>query len=91
MASIATAARETIDGAAWTDLSGRWPFSPGRMAAACLGALRDVYQAMESQQEPSRAQALQRASTYLKPELMRSVRRGEALDMIVDHLPRPTE
>ena len=74
----------------WADLSGRWFFS-WRMAAACEGALREVSQAMESQQDRNRAQALERVSSLLQRELMRWVRRGEALDMIVEHLPRQPE
>jgi hypothetical protein len=46
---------------------------------------------MEGQREPKRAQALKRVSTLLQRELMRWVRRGEALDMIVEHLPRQPE
>ena len=75
---------------AWADLSGRW-FLAWRMAAACEGALREVHQAMESQREPNRAHALKRVNALLQRELMRWVRRGEALDMIVDHLPRQPE
>jgi len=90
MTSIATTARGAMSGGAWADLSGRW-FLAWRMAAACEGALREVHQAMESQHEPNRVQALKRVSTLLQRELMRWVRRGEALDMIVDHLPRRLE
>ena len=72
---------------AWADLSGRWFFA-WRMAAACEGALREVHMAMSRQHDANRAQALDKVSTLLRRELMRWVRRGEALDMIVEHLPR---
>jgi hypothetical protein len=71
----------------WADLSGRWFFA-WRMAAACEGALREVNTAIENQDDPARAQALDTVSSLLKRELVRWIRRGEALDMIVDHLPR---
>jgi hypothetical protein len=61
------------------------------MAAACEGALREVKSARASQHDPGRAQALDRVSSLLQKELLRWVRRGEALDMIVDHLPRQPE
>jgi hypothetical protein len=38
--------------------------------------------------EPQRAEALERITALLQEELNRWVRTGEALDMIVDHLPR---
>lgn len=71
----------------WADLSGRWFFA-WRMAAACEGALREVASARSEQTDPERAQALDKVSDLLQRELARWVRRGEALDMIVDHLPR---
>ncbi len=74
----------------WADLSSRWFFA-WRMAAACEGALREVNAARDSQPDPERSGALGRASELLQEELMRWVRRGEALDMIVDHLPRGTQ
>ena len=74
----------------WADLNGRWFFA-WRMAAACEDALREVHLAMARQQSPSRAQALDKVSLLLRRELLRWVRRGEALDMIVDHLPRQPE
>lgn len=77
----------TPNGDGWADLSGRWFFA-WRMAAACEGALREVTTARASQSDPERATALDHVSTLLQRELMRWVRRGEALDMIVDHLPR---
>lgn len=80
---------ETIGGG-WADLSGRWFFA-WRMAAACEGALREVHQALETQHDPDRTQALEKVSSLLTRELQRWVRRGEALDMIVDHLPRNSE
>ncbi len=75
---------------AWADLSGRWFFA-WRMAAACEDALREVHLAMARQHNPNRAQALEKVSLLLRRELLRWIRRGEALDMIVDHLPRPCE
>ncbi len=77
----------TISSDSWADLSGRWFFA-WRMAAACEGALREIHQAIETQPDPNRAQALEKVSNLLRRELSRWVRRGEALDMIVDHLPR---
>jgi hypothetical protein len=71
----------------WADLSGRWFFA-WRMAAACEGALKEVTSARSQQSDPDRAQALDTVSSLLQRELQRWVRRGEALDMIVDHLPR---
>ena len=88
---MATAAVHTAASTeAWADLSGRWCFA-WRMAAACEDALREVHLAMARQQSPSRAQALDKVSLLLRRELLRWVRRGEALDMIVDHLPRQPE
>ena len=74
----------------WADLSGRWFFA-WRMAAACEGALREVSTARAGQADPERAEALERVGGLLQRELTRWVRRGEALDMIVDHLPRCTQ
>lgn len=71
----------------WADLSGRWFFA-WRMAAACEDALREVDSARTQQSDPQRAEALERVTDLLREELTRWVRRGEALDMIVDHLPR---
>jgi hypothetical protein len=70
----------------WADLSGRWFFA-WRMAAACEGALQEVRVARENQRDPQRAVALDMVRGLLQKELMRWVRRGEALDMIVEHLP----
>jgi hypothetical protein len=61
------------------------------MAAACEDALREVHLAMARQHNPDRVQALEKVSTLLRRELKRWVRRGEALDMIVDHLPKQPE
>ena len=72
---------------AWADLSGRWFFA-WRMAAACETALREVHSAMGQQRNPDRMHALEKASLLLREELVRWVRRGEALDMIVERLPR---
>jgi hypothetical protein len=72
----------------WADLSGRWFFA-WRMAAACEDALKEVHLAMARQHEPSRSEALEKVSSLLRRELQRWIRRGEALDIIVDHLPRP--
>ena len=74
----------------WADLSGRWFFA-WRMAAACEGALREVHLALARQQDTQRVQALEKVSRLLRRELVRWVRRGEALDMIVDRLPRQPE
>ena len=73
----------------WADLSGRWFFA-WRMATACESALREIHVAMAKQNDPQRTQALENVSRLLCRELSRWVRRGEALDMIVEHLPRPT-
>jgi hypothetical protein len=81
---------ETSANDGWADLSGRWFFA-WRMAAACEDALREVHLAMARQEDSDRAQALEKVSTLLRRELKRWVRRGEALDMIVDHLPRRAE
>ena len=86
MAAIATG-YSALGGAGWADLSGRWFFA-WRMAAACEGALREVHQALATQHNPERVQALEKVSGLLRRELQRWVRRGEALDMIVDHLPK---
>ncbi len=72
---------------AWADLNGRWFFA-WRMAAACESALREVHSAMGQQRDPNRMEALEKASLLLRKELVRWVRRGEALDMIVDRLPQ---
>ena len=81
---------QATDHGTWADLSGRWFFA-WRMAAACEDALREVHVAMSHQPDPARSQALAKVSTLLQKELLRWVRRGEALDMIVDHLPRQPE
>ena len=85
--AIAVQQDSTIDTNAWSDLSGRWFFA-WRMAAACEDALREVHQALDHQNDPDRLDALAKVSELLRRELMRWVRRGEALDMIVDHLPK---
>jgi hypothetical protein len=72
---------------AWADLNGRWFFA-WRMAAACESALREVHFAMDHQRDSERTQALEKASLLLREELVRWLRRGEALDMIVERLPR---
>ena len=77
----------TTNSEGWADLSGRWFFA-WRMAAACEGALREVDVAKASQTDPQRSVALDMVKGLLQKELMRWVRRGEALDMIVEHLPR---
>ncbi|MEX0682455.1 MAG: hypothetical protein WD904_07890 [Dehalococcoidia bacterium] len=76
------------DNDTWADLSGRWFFA-WRMAAACEGALREVSEARAGQADPSRAMAIDKVSSLLREEMTRWVRRGEALDMIVERLPRP--
>ncbi|HEU4759980.1 MAG TPA: hypothetical protein VFT91_08380 [Dehalococcoidia bacterium] len=88
---MTTAARVQTDSQdAWADLSGRWFFA-WRMAAACEDALREVHLAMDRAHNPSRVHALEKVSLLLRRELVRWVRRGEALDMIVDRLPRQPE
>ena len=87
LAMTSAQAMRTQDTEAWADLSGRWFFA-WRMASACEGALREVHLAMGQQRDPSRSQALEKASRLLREELLRWVRRGEALDMIVDRLPQ---
>jgi hypothetical protein len=77
----------TANSESWADLSGRWFFA-WRMAAACEGALREVDTAKATQTDPQRSVALDMVKGLLQKELMRWVRRGEALDMIVEHLPR---
>jgi len=72
---------------AWADLNGRWFFA-WRMAAACESALREVHSAMGQQRDPNRMEALEKASRLLRKELVRWLRRGEALDMIVERLPQ---
>ena len=74
----------------WADLSGRWFFA-WRMAAACEDALREVSTARAALGDPERAQALERVTSLLQRELSRWVRQGEALDMIVEHLPRQAD
>ncbi len=71
----------------WADLSGRWFFA-WRMAAACEGALREVTEARAGQEDPRRQMALDKVSSLLHDEMTRWVRRGEALDMIVERMPR---
>lgn len=84
---MAIAAQQTGTQDVWSDLSGRWFFS-WRMAAACEDALREIHMALARQRNPERVQALEKVSFLLRRELQRWVRRGEALDMIVDHLPK---
>jgi hypothetical protein len=71
----------------WADINGRWFFA-WRMATACEDALREVDGAIERQTDPDRALALAKVSSLLRSELLGWVRKGEALDMIVDHLPK---
>jgi hypothetical protein len=73
---------------AWAEASGRCFFA-WRMAAACEDALLEVSQALKRQNDPERAEALQKVSSLLRRELRRWVRQGEALDEIVEHLPPP--
>jgi hypothetical protein len=84
---MAMVAQHTGTNDAWSDLSGRWFFA-WRMAAACEDALKEVHLAMARQHDPDRVHALEKVSSLLRRELQRWVRRGEALDMIVDHLPK---
>ena len=85
-----TAHQDSTRDHAWADASGR-SFIAWRMAAACEDALREVQQAMARQRDPERTHALQKASSLLKRELRRWVRKGEELDDIVSHLPRLSE
>ena len=85
---MTTATRHTTGTSdTWADLNGRWFFA-WRMAAACEDALQEMHLAMARQQDPKRVRALERISQLLHRELLRWVHRGEALDMIVEHLPR---
>ena len=77
---------EPADGS-WADINGRWFFA-WRMATACEDALREVHGAIERQTDPDRAMALEKVTFLLRSELLGWVRKGEALDMIVDHLPK---
>ena len=86
MATTATR-QETKTGDAWADLNDRWFLAWG-MANACDAALREVHTALAHKQAPGRAQPLEKISRLLHRELQRCVRRGEALDMIVQHLPQ---
>ncbi|HUF53815.1 MAG TPA: hypothetical protein VMR52_08590 [Dehalococcoidia bacterium] len=83
-----TNAPTMIDTGSWADLSGRWFFA-WRMAAACESALHEVDEARATQADASRAEALDKVSCLLRDEMNRWVCRGEALDMIVDRMPRP--
>lgn len=71
---------------ALADLNGRWFFA-WRMAAACEEALREVHTAINRNASPQRLPALEKVSDLLRRELVRWVRRGEALDLIVRRLP----
>jgi len=82
----AAASESATSNHAWADASGR-SFFAWRMAAACEDALREVHRAMTGQHDPERAQALDKVSSLLRREMRRWVRRGEALDELVDHLP----
>lgn len=84
---VATQQQTPTAAESWADINGRWFFA-WRMAAACEDALREVHSAMATQQDPERSEALKKVSSLLRTELLSWVRRGEALDMIVDHLPR---
>lgn len=68
-------------------INARWFFA-WRMAAACEDALREAKTALAAQQDPKRAAALKEVTSLLHKELQSWIRRGEALDMIVDRLPR---
>ncbi len=71
----------------WADINGRWFFA-WRMATGCEDALREVQGAIARQSDPDRAMALEKVSSLLRTELLNWVRKGEALDMIVDRLPK---
>jgi hypothetical protein len=86
---VTTATRHETDARdTWADLNGRWFFA-WRMATACEDALQEVRLVMARQHPPDRAQALENISRLLQRELRQWVWRGEALDMIVERLPRP--
>jgi hypothetical protein len=68
-------------------INARWFFA-WRMAAACEDALREARAALAAQRDPKRADALKEVTSLLQNELQSWIRRGEALDMIVDRLPR---
>jgi hypothetical protein len=74
---------------AWADASGR-SFFAWRMAVACEEALREVEQAMDSQRDPEQVHALAKASSLLRREMRRWVRKGEAIDELVELLPHQT-
>lgn len=82
---VATTGR-SADAGSLAEINSRWFFA-WRMAAACEDALREVEEAMCKQADPERREALEKVSSLLRKELLRWVRRGEALDMIVDHIP----
>ena len=71
----------------WAEINGRWFFA-WRMATACEDALKEVHSAMARQSDPDRVLALEKVSSLLRTELLDWVRKGEALDMIVDRLPK---
>lgn len=71
----------------WAEINGRWFFA-WRMATGCEDALREVHDAMARQTDPDRVLALEKVSALLRTELLDWVRKGEALDMIVDRLPK---
>lgn len=83
---VATTEQTPTNAESLADLNGRWFFA-WRMAAACEDALREVDEAIEKQSDPERLFSLETARALLRKELLRWVRQGEALDMIVDHLP----
>lgn len=70
----------------WAEINGRWFFA-WRMAAACEDALSEIKSARAKLDDPQRAEALDTVSSLLRKELIEWVRRGEALDMIVERLP----
>ncbi len=63
------------------------PMRAFERAAQADPTLPEVHLAMAGQNDVGRLEALERASQLLRKELVRWVRRGEALDMIVRHLP----
>ncbi|MBI1885182.1 MAG: hypothetical protein HYS09_02520 [Chloroflexi bacterium] len=81
---------QTATSTTWPDLSGRWFFA-WRMASACEGALREIHLAMAQQRDHSRLQALEEASRLLRREMQRWIQRGEALDLILQRLPEPSQ
>ncbi len=72
---------------ACAELSGR-RFFAWRMALACQKALTEVRQGLSRKQAEERTIALEEASRLLQLEMHSWAQRGEALDIILEKLPR---